>query len=137
MPSIAIRAFVYVCIGVLGEVIFTALKKLWQKHDWTLEGATQLWVFPLYAAAVLGFEPLHDALRPYSFILRGIIYVIIIFIAEGCMGFIAKKLTGKCPWEYTGRWHFNGYINLPHAPFWFALSFIFERLHDYLISLPL
>lgn len=129
------RAFIYAGAGVMGEVTFTAIKALWQKRDWGLQGYTQLWVYPMYASAVLVFEPLHEILRSYNFLLRGLVYGLVIFACEYVVCFIAKLIIGRCPWEYKGRWNIHGYVNLPHLPFWAFLGLIFEQLHNFLLTI--
>ena len=112
-----IRALVYLGIGVTGEVIFTALKALIKKKDLRLQGYTQLWVMPLYAiGGVLLFERLHLAILAWNIAFRFALYALLIFLIEYMAGFIAKQLTGKCPWEYKGKWSVHGYISLPHFP---------------------
>lgn len=123
-------------IGVTGEVIFTAIKALIYKKDLRLQGYTQLWVMPLYAlGGVFIFEKLHLAILDWHILIRFTIYALLVFVIEYITGFIAKQITGKCPWEYKGKWNVHGYINLPHFPFWGAVGLLFEIIHNYLISL--
>lgn len=131
-----VRGLSYLCIGVTGEVIFTAIKALIEKKDLRLQGFTQMWVMPMYAFfGVLIFEPLHDSIRDYHLLIRFCAYAVMIFVLEYIFGWLYEKLTGECPWKYTGKWQIGGYINLPHFPFWGALGLIGEVLHDYLVSL--
>ena len=123
-------------VGVTGEVIYTAIKALMLKHDLRLQGYTQLWVMPLYAlGGVFIFEKLHFLMMGWNIVFRFTVYALMIFMIEYIAGFIAKQITGKCPWEYTGKWNINGYIKLTHFPFWGAVGLLFEVIHNYLINL--
>ncbi|MBI5422058.1 hypothetical protein HZA44_02910 [Candidatus Peregrinibacteria bacterium] len=135
MVSPGIRALAYVVLGVTGEVIYTALKALIQKHDLRLQGYTQLWVMPFYAlGGVFIFEKLVLLMGGWNIALRFLVYALVIFGIEYLAGFTAKQITGKCPWEYQGKRNLHGYINLPHLPFWGAVGLIFEFVHRWLIS---
>lgn len=136
MVAPAVRALAYVGIGVTGEVIYTAIKALIQKHDLRLQGYTQLWVMPLYAlGGLFVFEPIQDRIQDQNIAIRFVLYALLIFLIEYVAGFLAKRITGECPWEYKGKWNIRGYINLPHLPFWGAVGLIFEIVHNYLIQL--
>ncbi|MCK5615909.1 hypothetical protein KAR91_79325 [Candidatus Pacearchaeota archaeon] len=136
MIDIKIRALAYLGFGVTGEVIFTAIKALIHKKEWSLQGYTQVWVMPLYAlGGVYLFEPLHLIIQHWHILIRFSVYALFIFGLEYLMGFFAKQLIGKCPWEYKGKWHIHGYINLPHFPAWGAVGLLGEIVHNYLINL--
>jgi hypothetical protein len=133
----ALRALAYLCIGMTGEIWFTAIKALIQKKDLRLQGYTQLWVAPLYALGGLFlFEPVHNAMINTSTPLpvRFLAYALLIFALEYAMGAFAKAVTGKCPWEYKGKYAVRGFINLTHLPFWGALGLLFEIIHRYLVT---
>ncbi|MFC1615841.1 hypothetical protein ACFL21_01760 [Patescibacteria group bacterium] len=134
--STLIRAIAYVCIGVTLEVVYTGIKSFIVKKDKRLLGFTQVWVMPIYAlGAIFIFEPLHHQISDIHIIFRFLIYALIIFVLEYIFGLIFKLITGKCPWEYKGKWNIHGFINLPHFPFWGILGLLFEILHNYFIAL--
>jgi len=127
---------VYVGVGVTGEVIFTAIKALIQKHDLRLQGYTQLWVMPFYAfGGVFVFEKFYALIHPFNIVIRFCLYALLFFAVEYLAGFVGKQITGKCPWEYKGKWSVYGYINLPHFPFWGAVGLLFEAVYRYLIAI--
>lgn len=127
-----IRLIVYGLIGFLTEVIFTGMGSL-ISGSWYLTGYTYLWMFPIYAMAIF-LEPLHDRIRTAPWLIRGFIYVSVIFIIEFFAGFLLNMLIGFCPWDYTGlsSYSVGGYIRLDFLPFWFVAGLLFERLHDFL-----
>lgn len=136
MVAPAIRAMAYVGIGVTGEVIYTAIKALIQKKDLRLQGYTQMWVMPFYALGGLFlFERFYLLIHPLNILFRFCLYALLIFAVEYVAGFIGKLITGKCPWEYLGKWSIHGYIDLPHFPFWGAAGLVFEVVYRYLMSL--
>jgi len=79
-------------------------------------------------------EPVHDKIRSWPWVLRGIVWVLIIWAIEYLTGGAIRQVTGVSPWDYTGssRWEVDGLIRLDMAPFWFVTGFLFERLHDLL-----
>ena len=135
-----IRFVLYGLFGWCGEIIWTAS---WEKitgrqADWKLRGTTYLWMFPLYGAAfVLLFEPAHNALRAWPWPVRGLVYMLGFFAVEYASGWLLRRLTGACPWDYTehSRWQIHGLIRLDYAPVWFVAGLGLEWLHDMLMTL--
>jgi len=134
--NVFIRGLVYLMMGVTGEVIYTAVKAWIRQKDTTLHGYTQLWVMPLYYfGGIFIFEKLHLAIIQWNIAVRFIIYALLFFLVEYVAGYITKKITGKCAWEYKGKYNIHGFINLPHFPFWGAAGLLFEIVHNYLMQL--
>ena len=133
-----LRFFVYGLLGWGAEIVWTALPKRWP-FDPALEGYTTLWVFPLYGSAAFLFEPLHDLLRPYSFVVRGAVYALGFILVELIAHFTIARLIGKKPWDYSGqtRWTIGGYTRLDYAPLWFLAGLLLEPVHDALMRLGL
>lgn len=105
---------------------------------WRLAGQTYLWMFPLYGAGGLLFEPLHDALRDQPWPLRGLVWMLLIFLVEYFSGWLLRRLTGRCPWDYAcARTNIHGLVRLDYAPVWFIFGFLLERLHDTLARVML
>jgi len=124
------------CIGVTGEVFYTGVKSFIYKRDKRLQGYSQIWVMPMYAfLALYTFEPIHLAIRHWNIALRFCIYALLIFTVEYIFGYLYKRITGACPWEYKGRWNIHGYIDIAHFPFWGALGLLGEIVHNYLVSI--
>src|SRR5690606_22386495 len=100
-----------------------------------LEGRTYLWMLPIYGLAAFLFEPAHDALRALPWLARGAAYTVGIFAVEYACGWLLERLTGRCPWDYTGhRFSVRGWIRLDYAPAWFAFGLILERAHDVIVA---
>lgn len=101
--------------------------------NWRLTSTTYLWMFPIYGLAVL-LEPLHDALRQWTWFWRGLVWVLAIWTIEASTGFLIQVLTGAIPWDYSGdsQWQVSGLIRLDMAPLWFGAGLLFEQIHDYL-----
>jgi uncharacterized membrane protein len=135
--SIWTRFLLYGAFGCCLEVFFTGIKQLARSRfrDWSLQGRTFIWMFPIYGLAAFLFEPLHDALRSVIWPLRGLIYTAGVYMVEYASGFLLKQITGRCPWDYSGRarFHFHGFVRWDYAPFWFALGLVLERFHDLLL----
>ncbi|MDP4128223.1 MAG: hypothetical protein Q8912_14980 [Bacillota bacterium] len=129
------RFFIYGIIGLVLEVIYTGMASL-LKGDYSMQGFTFLVMIPIYGLAVF-LEPLHSYLRPYSWWVRGLIYLGMIWAIEYSGGIILTLILGSCPWHYTDPLNVNGYITLRMAPEWFLAGLGFEFLHDFLDTLPL
>ena len=134
--------------GVAGwclEVMFTSVDSI-MAGDWTLMGRTSLIMFPIYGLGALlfpisrfidswlaglpGFEDagMNRMGRIGRMIRHGLIYMVLIFIAEYAAGIWLTGL-GICPWDYSS-WpdNVNGVIRLKFAPLWFGTGLIFEYI---------
>ena len=137
MSALILHIFIYGFLGWGLEIIFTAIKSSIKDRSWKLEGFTTLWVFPLYASAVILFEPLHDFLvvSNIPWFGRGIIYVVGIYVIEFIAGLLLVAIIKKHPWRYSGRYTFKGYINFLYAPAWFIFGLLLEQIHTFLLVL--
>ena len=133
-----IRFCIYGLLGWCWEVVWTAVtEKAWGKQrDWRLVGHTYLWMFPIYGLLAPVGEPLHDFLRPHFWVLRGLVYLLGIWLVEFIAGWLLRRFTGKCPWDYSQfPGNIQGIITLEYAPVWFIFGLGFERVHDALVKL--
>lgn len=134
--------------GVAGwclEVMFTSVDSI-MAGDWRLMGHTSLIMFPIYGMGAFllpisrmtdrfltglpGFEEAgKDRISRLAGIIRhGLIYMVLIFIAEYVTGIWLTSL-GICPWDYS-MWPDNvgGVIRLKFAPLWFGTGLLFEYI---------
>ena len=134
--------------GIAGwclEVMFTSVDSI-MAGDWRLIGRTSLIMFPIYGMGALllpisrfidswftGLPGLEDAgqdrlSRVGRSIRHGLIYMVLIFIAEYITGIWLTSI-GICPWDYS-LWPDNvgGVIRLKFAPLWFMTGLLFEYL---------
>jgi len=104
--------------------------------NWQLPGFTYLWMFPIYGLAVF-FEPIHNQIRSWPILIRGLIWTAAIFTVEYLTGWTLAEVLGRCPWDYTGTtpYQLHGYIRFDYAPVWFVLGIIFERIHTVVDSI--
>lgn len=132
--TILLRKYIiYGLLGICLEVFWTGFKSL-LNTDYTMEGTTYIWMFFIYGFAVF-LEPIHDRIREQNVILRGFIYMILIYIVEFITGWLLRIFIGVCPWNYIDSRSINGLITLTYAPLWFALGLFFEKVHDFLNSI--
>ena len=128
-----IRFCIYGLLGWSFEVVWTAVseKISERQRDWRLTGHTYLWMLPIYGLLAPLGEPVHNFLRPHVWVLRGLVYLTGIWAVEFVTGWLLKKLTGKCPWDYSAaKYNYKGLIRWDYAPLWFGFCFVLERLHD-------
>lgn len=131
-----LRFLIYGLLGWAGEIVWTALPKRWPV-DWRLSGHTTLWMFPIYGLIAPLYEPLHNALRLWPWPIRGTIYAAGFIVVEFISGWLLENLTGRCPWDYSGRtrWHLRGFARFDYLPIWFIVGLALEPVHDTLVEL--
>ncbi len=134
-----LRFVLYGLGGWCAEIIWTATRDRvrGRVNDWKLRGTTYLWMFPLYGSLVFLYEPIHTAIRAWPWFARGLIYMLGFFMIEYLSGWVLKRLTGSCPWDYScwSKWSVHGYIRLDYAPIWFLVGLALEPVHDFLVRL--
>ena len=134
-----IRFLLYGLIGWGIEIVWTAIGSTLTRAQtgWRLAGTTYLWMFPIYGSLAFLYEPAHDALRTTPWPLRALAYAAAFLAVEYAAGWMIRRLTGMCPWDYAGRarWQLHGLIRLDYAPAWAALVLALEPLHDALLRL--
>ena len=133
-----IRFVIYGLLGLCAEVIVSAILHKWEgkEKNWSLRGQSYLWSFPLYGLIAPLFEPLHNWLRPWPWMLRGMIYVLCFWAVEYIAGRTLRHILGACPWSYAHcRYNLQGLIRWDFFPVWFGFSMFLEYLHDRLVAL--
>lgn len=135
-----IRLVIYGLLGWSMEIVWAATREKLTgiQRGWRLQGTTYLWMFLIYGGGLaLLFEPVHNALRVWPWPLRGLVYVAGIFAVEYATGWLLRRVTGACPWDYTGRsrWQVHGLIRLDYAAAWFVMGLGAEWVHDFLLRL--
>ena len=102
-----IRFVLYGLLGWAIEIVWTALGSAigGAQRGWRLAGTTCLWMFPIYGP-------------------RGLVYGLGFRPVEYAAGWLLRRLTGACPWDYTGRCrrHLHRLIRLDHGPLWALLG---------------
>lgn len=131
-----IRFILYGLGGWCGEVIFTALTDSLPRRDWRLMGTTFLWMFPIYGLLVVLYEPTHDLIRDMPMLVRALIWSLGFTAVEWLSGWLIARITGKCPWDYSGkRFAINPYIRWDFFLVWALIGLALEPIHDFLVRL--
>ena len=134
-----ILVILYGLLGWAIDIVWTALSSTvgGTQRGWRLAGTTYLWMFPIYGLLAPLYEPLHDAIRAWPWPLRGLLYGLGFLAVEYVAGWLLRRLTGACPWDYTGRCrrHLHGLIRLDYGPLWALLGLALEPVHDLLVRL--
>jgi uncharacterized membrane protein len=94
-------------------------------------------MFPIYGLIAPLYEPIHDAVRAWPLPARAAVYAAGFMLVEYAAGWLLRRLTGVCPWDYTGRarWHVHGLVRLEYAPLWALFGLALEPVHDVLVRL--
>jgi hypothetical protein len=86
-------------------------------------------MFPIYGAMGIIIGPLYNAIIKVPFILRGFIYMLVIFAGEFIYGYLLKLIIKKVPWEYKSKRAIMGIVRIDYLPFWLVLGYIMELLY--------
>lgn len=125
------RFIIYGAVGWNIEILWTGIGSALRKNP-NLMGHTSLWMFFIYGSAVFIFEPVHEIIAEYNFLVRGCVWTVLIFAVETTAGAVLC-LFGIEAWHYNTALSVYGLIRLDYFPAWFAVGMLFERLHDILI----
>ncbi len=128
----ASRAIAYGITGCAVESAFTSARLSRGSRSLRASGPATPWMLPIYALALPLFEPAHNRLRDRPAWVRAIAYAAGIMAVEGGTGWMLRRRTGRCPWDYTGRtrWHVSGLVRLDYGPLWALAGLGAECLHD-------
>jgi hypothetical protein len=127
------RSLAYSAVGVATEVVFTSARDSALRKDWSLQGRSYLWMFPIYGLAAFLFEPVHDSVRGRPWWQRAVVYSAGIMGVEYLAGTALHRSVGVVPWDYSGHGRFvvpGGATRLDYAPLWAVAGLGLERLHD-------
>ena len=109
------------------ECLWTGLASIFKRRDRTLSCKTSVWMFPIYGMAAC-LTPICKRLENKSALVRGGIYLVLIYCTEFITGIILKK-HNACPWDYSkAKLNFKGVIRLDYAPVWFFAGLFIEKL---------
>ena len=116
-------------IGMVMEVIFTALHQVIIERNFRAMGVTYLWMWPVYGLGAELLSLLRDAV--HSGWLFVPLAVISIFLIEFASGWVLQKVIGKCPWYYGPvRFGIMGLVRLDYLPFWLLVAIFFDQICD-------
>jgi len=120
----------YATFGVIGwcmEILWTGLASFIHR-DYRLVSSTSIWMFFIYGLAVF-LEPVCDIIADLPVVVRGGVYVVLIFAAEYATGRILNMFS-LCPWDYSSaKFNVKGIIRLDYAPVWFFVGLVIEFVH--------
>lgn len=110
------------------EIIWTGFASAVQ-GDLNLIGHTSVWMFFIYGSAAFVLEPIYKYIRDCNVLVRGIVWVELIFLTEFISGLILK-LFGLEAWHYECKYSVYGLIRLDYAPLWFIVGMLFEKVSN-------
>lgn len=153
----AFRFFIYGSLLVAGEVAFYTVVKVGRMLPWPLRelfqflwqvdprlelgnvwnaklvalyGQASLWMFFVYGSiALFGLETAYHRIKGWSWVLRGLVYAVVILSMECATGWLLRGITGYDIWYYADRWAVLKYTSLAIGPLWFILGLIAENFH--------
>lgn len=122
------------CLGITTEVVFTSLwtiltnYKKKQRLNLALKGHSYLWMLPIYGMIPVIFPAVYSLIEHMPLIGRAFVYGVCTLALEFFFGWLIDRMTGKCPWEYSGPLAVKGYIRLDFLPFWMGFGVMVELL---------
>lgn len=119
----------FICCGLTGwciECAHTGLSELFRGNI-KLTSSTSLWMFPIYGLAAF-MVPVYNGIRNLHFLIRALIYGLLITSIEFITGSLLRLLDG-CPWDYRyTAMNYMGLIRMDYFPLWMLAGLIFEYL---------
>jgi uncharacterized membrane protein len=114
------RFGVYGLLGWGVEIAFTAARgAVTGAGDRRLQGVSSLWMHPIYGAGGLAMEVVHRGTRRQPRWARAASYAATCLAIEYASGWVLRKTTGACPWDYGDRGiNLGGLARLDYAPYW-------------------
>ena len=114
------RFAIYGLLGWCAEIVFTAARgAVTGTGDQRLQGASSLWMYPIYGAGGLAMEVVHRGSRRQPWWTRAAGYAATCLLLEYASGWTLRRTTGACPWDYGDRGiNVDGLARLDYAPFW-------------------
>ena len=114
------RFAIYGLLGWCAEIVFTAARgAVTGTGDQRLQGASSLWMHPIYGAGGLAMEVVHRGSRRQPWWTRAAGYAATCLLLEYASGWALRRTTGACPWDYGDRGiNVDGLARLDYAPFW-------------------
>lgn len=132
--------FFFVLFGILGisaEIFGTSIHSFIKKKDKAFRGHSSLWMFFIYGSSYFIILFATSFFMNFNILIRGLIYMILLYALEFGSGFILKKFKAM-PWNYSKlKYNFKGIVCIECAPLWFAGGIILEKIYFYLRSLIL
>lgn len=133
--DLAFECLLFAVVGLGLETVFTAALDWKQDPKRHLMGYSSIWYMPLYAVAPLFFRWAGPALFGLPLVVRGALYMALIYLCEYAGMLALRRLLGSSPSEasyYKSRWNVQGLIRLDFAPSWFAAGLAFEGFYRWL-----
>jgi uncharacterized membrane protein len=133
------RFAVYGLLGWCMEIVFTATRRAVSgRGDRRLWGESYLWMHPIYGAGGLAMEVVHRGTRRRPWWVRAIAYAASCLAIEYVAGWLLRRATGKCPWDYGSRGiNVDGLARLDYAPYWAVAGLAAEPIASALRRLRL
>ncbi len=117
-------------VGICGSLIVTAFKKSIINRKLELSGETSVILLPIYGLIGIIYPLIAIHLGDLQWYFRGLVYMIVFYICQYIAGILLTKIK-LCPWNYSGRWSFQGLIRIEDAPVWFFAGLAVEWIYPY------
>lgn len=114
-------------LGLVGQVVGTALADSVAQRRIALTGRASLALFPLFGCIAFLYPAVAIRLGGIPWYARGLIYCFLFYLVQFVVG-IALSRFGWCPWEYAKGRTLGGVVRLADAPLFFGAGLAIEWL---------
>ncbi len=132
LPHMLFEMALFAILGLGFEVVFTAVLDFKSDKRRFLMGYSSLWYAPLYALTPVFLHLIVAGIFEIPFLMRGVIYALLIFGVEYAGMLALRLLLGASPSEkgyYKSGWNIHGLIRLDYFPAMFLLGLAFEVVY--------
>jgi uncharacterized membrane protein len=138
MLKIFAEFFLFAFLGVAHEILWTGFMKYVDisvrsfgndKRRFILRGECSLYMFPIYGSFSFIISLVQWLFFDYPWMIRGLIYMFLIYILEYSSGWLIKRMVGFAPWNYDNKYNISGLICLNYAPIWLIEGLVAEALY--------
>lgn len=124
------RFIIFGILGILGSVLFTAIRSSIAERRYEFEGEASLILFPFYGMITIIYPLIAIHMGSIPWYGRGAIYTLTFYVAQYLLGLGLTRI-GICPWKYPPGWSIGGLVRVSDAPVWFIAGLLIEWLYPY------
>ena len=125
-----IRFILFGMLGLIGALLYSAIRNSFSKRSLDLSAQTSLILFPAFGLIAILYPIVAIHLGNLPWYLRGVVYMLAFYILQYIIGYALTKF-GACPWKYPKGGSLQGLVRLSDAPAWFLAGLLAEWIYPY------
>lgn len=124
------RFIIFGILGILGSVLFTAIRSSIVQRRYEFKGEASLILFPVYGMITVIYPIMAIRMGAIPWYGRGAIYMLAFYVLQYLLGLGFTRL-GVCPWKYPSGWSIGGLVRISDAPVWFIAGLLIEWIYPH------